>query len=97
MGENYYSKYLSGKSPSILPSIDDIREDFPPKDPKYMYDEYGFPYLEYDIITLTFKLNGEMQTNVVGYYTEKSKFESATNKMLALLKKGANFIDFSSL
>lgn len=79
------------------PSVYDIKGDFPPQNPRYKYDEYGFPYLENYVITLKMKMNGTMHSYIVGYYTEKDRFESAVNEMTLRIKKGKDCLDFSEL
>lgn len=80
-----------------LPSVYDIKGDFPPQNPEYKYDEYGFPYFENYVITLHMKMNGRMTSYVVGYYTEKDRFESAVNEMTLRIKQGKDCLDFSEL
>lgn len=100
--EEYHYRLLDNKKGlnellKNLPSVYDIKADFPPQNSKYKYDEYGFPYLENYVITLKMKMDGKMRSYVVGYYTDKDKFDSVVNKMTLYIKKGKDCLDFSEL
>lgn len=89
---NNFNDYISK-----LPSIDDIKEQFPTKNSEYNYDKYGFPEFDFYFINLELQIKSDIKKYMVGIYTDKTKFESANQKVINILKKGGNYIDFSEL
>lgn len=82
---------------SKLPSLEDIKKQFPPQNPILTYDKYGFPYIQSYEIYLELQLKSEKEEYLVGFYTDKSKYDSANQKIINILKKGGKYIDFSEL
>lgn len=75
---------------SKLPSLEDIKKQFPPQNPILTYDEYGFPYIQSYEIYLELQLKSEKEEYLVGFYTDKSKYDSANQKIINILKKAEN-------
>ena len=82
---------------SKLPSINDVKKHFPPQDPKYKYDEYGFPYIDIYRIYLELQINSKNVNHLVGLYTDKSKYDAVNQEIIKILKKDGKCIDFSEL